>query len=204
MTDFDRVKDEIRAAYDGLAAERAAKPRRAYREHVLFAYADLLRSEGRESLVEFGAGAGQDAMVFHDAGFDVLATDLSPEHVEQCRLRGLRAEVADFSDLRFDDHSVRAGLAMSTFIHVPETEIDGVLAEVRRVLASGAPLGVGMWSGPDDLGEWTEADPPHRFFSIRTDDGVREMLARHFAVEHFETMPTDDAARHYQWAVVRA
>jgi ubiquinone/menaquinone biosynthesis C-methylase UbiE len=204
MGDFEQVKAEIRSAYDDLAAERAATPRRAYREHVLFAYADLLRSEGRSSLVELGAGAGQDAMVFHEAGFDVLATDLSPQHVEECRKRGLRAEVADFSDLRFADDSVEAALALSTFLHVPDSEIDAVLTEVRRVLQPGAPLGVGLWWGADDDGEWREEDPPHRFFSIRTDDAMKELLARHFEVGHFETTPTDDPARHYQWAVVRA
>lgn len=200
----DSLRDDLRRAYDALAEERAARPRRKYRERVLFAYAGLLRSEGRSSLVEFGAGAGQDAMVFHEAGFDVLATDLSPAHVEQCRLRGLRAQVADFFDLPFDDDSVEAALAMSTFLHVPDAEIDRVLAEVGRVLRPGAPLGVGLWSADGDLGEWREEDPTHRFFCIRTDQAVQEMLARHFTVDHFETMPTDDADIHYQWALVRA
>lgn len=203
MSDFDTVKGELRDAYDGLAEQRATRPRRPYREHVLFGYAALLRAEGRSSLVEFGAGAGQDAMLFHEAGFDVLATDLSPRHVEECRKRGLRAEVADFFGLPFEDAAVEAGLAMSTFLHVPDGEIDRVLAEVRRVLAPGAPLGVGLWSGEGDLGEWREDEPPHRFFSIRDDAAVQEMLGRHFEVEQFETMPTDSEDKHYQWMVVR-
>ena len=67
-------------------------------------------------------------------------------------------------------------------------------------------VAIGLWGGIDEEGvpddDW--ADPP-RFFSMRTDSHLREILERSFVIETFETvMPHDDGSGHYQWCVVRA
>ena len=43
---------------------------------------------------------------------------------------------------------------------------------------------------------------PGRFFSIRSDEGLREVLGRYGAVEEWMTWD-DDRVMHYQWAVLR-
>jgi hypothetical protein len=91
---------------------------------------------------------------------------------------------------------------MSSLIHVPNAEIDRVLTEVRRVMAPGALFGVGTWAGADDVGEWTELDEPYRFFSIRPDAVIQDILGRHFTIERFATIPVEEAT-HYQWTVAR-
>lgn len=193
----------IAASYDDIAAERAARPRFEYREHFLYDYLDLLRTEGRSRVVEVGAGAGQDAMLFHDGGIDLLATDLSIESVRHCRLRGLDAVVADFHDLPFADGEWEAGLAMSTLIHATDSEVDSALLEIRRVLRGGAPLGVGTWFDRDKEGEWADDRDPRRVFTIRSDDSIREAVGRQFTIEDFSTVPVEDGI-HYQWMVARA
>lgn len=43
---------------------------------------------------------------------------------------------------------------------------------------------------------------PGRFFSIRSDDGMREVFGRHGELEQWTTWK-DGGAMHYQWAVLR-
>jgi len=58
---------------------------------------DYLR--GAASLLEVGAGTGQDSLYFQEQGLRVLCTDLSPAMVELCQAKGLDARIADFLSL---------------------------------------------------------------------------------------------------------
>lgn len=168
-------------------------------------FVELLNEEGRTRLVEFGAGAGQDAEELMSAGLEVLAMDLSPENVERCRSRGIDARVGDFYNLDMADSEFECGWAMSTLLHVPDADFDHVLAELLRVLEPGAPLAIGLWGGFDFEGiqedDWAD---PKRFFSTRSDPRLKEMLGRQAIIESFETvMPSEDRSQHYQWCIVR-
>ena len=199
-------KAKLVQSYDNDAAARDERVLPDARQELRGRFIELLRAEGRSSIIEFGAGAGQDAVELMAAGLSVVAMDLSPENVEKCRARGIDARVGDFYSLDFVDGVFEAGWAMSTLLHVPDEDIDRVLAELIRVLEPGAPLAIGLWGGVDEEGvpddDW--ADPP-RFFSMRTDSHLREILERSFVIEAFETvMPHDDGSGHYQWCIVRA
>jgi SAM-dependent methyltransferase len=93
---------------------------------------------------------------------------------------------------------------MSTLMHVPNEAIAGALAELRRVLAPGALAAVGVWGGPDveHHSDIDVLDPP-RFFSRRSDDRWRSLLATLGSIEEFATRGRDGSAFWYQWAVVR-
>src|SRR3990172_8735086 len=65
------------------------------------AFLELLKGSGVVSLLEVGAGTGQDAAFFASQGLEVLATDLTEENVATCRRKGIRAEVMDACDLKF-------------------------------------------------------------------------------------------------------
>jgi hypothetical protein len=73
---------------------------------------------------------------------------------------------------------------MSTLMHVPNEAIAGALAELRRVLAPGALAAVGVWGGPDveHHSDIDVLDPP-RFFSRRSDDRWRSLLATLGSIE---------------------
>ena len=87
-------------------------------------FVELLNEEGRTRLVEFGAGAGQDAEELMSAGLEVLAMDLSPENVARCRSRGIDARVGDFYNLDMADSEFEGGWAMSTLLHVPDADFE--------------------------------------------------------------------------------
>jgi hypothetical protein len=90
-------------------------------------------------------------------------------------------------------------------LHVADADLDDALAEIVRVLRSGAPLGIGLW-GDDVGGERVWQDDsgfgPGWFFSIRTDSAMQEALARHGTIEQWRSWRRE-GPMHYQWAVLR-
>jgi hypothetical protein len=73
------------------------------------------------------------------------------------------------------------------------------------LLRPGAPLAIGLWGGFDYEG-WMPARNylPSRFFSLRSHERAREMLARHGTLEHFTTWPDDRSDWEHQLAILRS
>jgi SAM-dependent methyltransferase len=169
------------------------------------AYLQQLEREDRRSVLEIGCGPGRDGQAIADAGLDYTGVDLAPASVETCRSLGLKAEVASVLDLPFENGTFDAGWTMSTLLHVADEDLDQALAEIVRVLRPGAPLAIGLWgdaTGGEHVWQDDSGFGPGRFFSIRTDTGLRETLQRHATVEEWLTWD-DGRNMHYQWAVVR-
>ena len=199
------LEADLAAYYDQEAEQRAGRgldPRRADRREE---FAQLLAAEGRRTLLEVGTGPGRDAAAFLARGMTVSGVDLSAEHVRMARAAGVEAHRASVHSLPFPDDAFDAGWTMSTLLHVPDAQLDSALTEVRRVLAPGAPLAIGVWGGQDFEGPSVEDDiQPPRFFALRSDARLREMLARHGELERFETWPGSGAnSWTYQWCVLR-
>lgn len=188
--------NEIHARTDRALPE----PRVAHRT----AYLQQLRDEDRLSVIELGCGPGRDGQAIADAGFAYTGVDLSPASVEACRSLGLDAQVASVLELPFEDETFDAGWTMSTLLHVADDDVDQALSEIVRVLRPGAPLAIGLWgsaTGGEQVWQDESGFGPGRFFSIRTDDVLRETLQRHGSVDEWETWD-DGRSMHYQWAVV--
>lgn len=169
------------------------------------AYLQQLRDEDRQSVIELGCGPGRDGEAIAGAGFAYTGVDLSPASVDACRSLGLDARVASVLELPFEDGTFDAGWTMSTLLHVADEDLDEALAEIVRVLRPGAPLAIGLWGSADGREEVWEDGQGYgagRFFSIRTDEGLRTALERYGVVEEWATWD-DGRAMHYQWAVVR-
>ncbi|MGZ0152498.1 class I SAM-dependent methyltransferase [Kribbella sp. WER1] len=204
MTRADRERDLVEYYTGELHARvdrELAGPRIARRT----AYLGQLRGEGRRTVVEVGSGPGRDGEAIAAAGFDYTGVDLSPASVDACRAAGLRAEVASVLDLPFADNSFDAGWTMSTLLHVADEDLAQALQEIVRVLRPGAPLAIGLWgdaNGSEQVWQDGKGYGPGRFFSIRSDEGLRSVLARYGDVEQWATWD-DDQVMHYQWAVLR-
>jgi len=111
---------------------------------------------------------------------------------------------ASLFDLPFRAACFDAGWTMSTLVHVADDEFAAAMRSIVATLAPGAPLAVGLWGGFDFEGI-AEFDTllPRRFFSLRTHERARSMLAEHGALERFDTWSRETSTWQYQFAIVR-
>lgn len=177
-------------------------------------FISLLKSEARHDILEIGTGTGLDGLKFVQAGIHYTGVDLAEVHVRQARSKGLDVSVASARSLPFADGAFPAVWSMSTLLHIPAADIDGVLGELVRVAAPNAPIAVGLWSGDDEEGLNPEDDlGPPRFFCRRRDETVRRVFGRHGTIEDFVTWPEGTGeesgpgagnwTQHYQFLILR-
>jgi SAM-dependent methyltransferase len=108
-------------------------------------FLEVLRRERATTLLELGAATGFDAAFFKAHGFEVVCVDLSPQMVERCRARGLVAHVMDVADLRLPPDSFGAVYAMNCLVHVPKSQLRGVLEGISRVIKPGGLFYLGLY-----------------------------------------------------------
>lgn len=162
----------------------------------------LVVSSGANRIIEVGCGTGVFARSVLDAApaVDYVATDLSPAMVESARALGVTAEVAAADALPFADDSFDGAVAAWMLYHVPD--LDGTLAELRRVLREGGCLHV-VTNGREHLGDLLREAGGDPLVTQFTSENATEVLRRHFEhvvqrdVETRATFPDHAAARAY-------
>lgn len=198
---YDDVLPDLRASYDGAVEERDGKVKHRFKLDERAAFLDRLRIAEARSLLEIGAGTGQDSVFFADAGLTVTAVDLSPEMVRKCREKGLSALVRDVQHLDFPDESFDAVFTLNCLLHVPNEDLPEALAAIRAVLRPGGLLFVGLWGGESAEGVLPEdQQEPKRFFSFRSDAELFGYLSRFFEVVDFHTVGVE--GHHFQSATL--
>lgn len=200
VEEYYRVIASLRHAYGPAAAsERDAREKETFKVDERRAFLDLLRDRGATSLLEVGAGTGQDSLYFQGQGLRVLCTDLSPAMVELCKEKGLDARVADFLGLGVPPASFDAVYALNCLLHVPTPDLARVLEAIGEVLAPGGLFYAGTWGGANEEGPMRDDHHHHpvpRFFAFRSDQLMRDTLAEHFHILSFTTFDVD--ANHFQ------
>jgi SAM-dependent methyltransferase len=188
------VAGNLRAAYDGSAQTRSASQREPWKHAERQAFLTRLRKEGKNTLVEIGAGGGQDSQFFSEQGLQVVATDLSPRMMEMCRARGLDARIMDVVDLQLPAHAFEAAYSMNSLLHIPGADFEQALLSIRGALQPNALRYIGLYGGEEFEGV-LESDwhVPQRFFSFRTDEQLRNRAQRLFRIEDFHVI--DEGAR---------
>lgn len=169
----DRCRLEALArAYDG-DAPRRSRADLEWRRDLIDGWSQALAAGTR--ILELGAGTGQASAHLAAAGFEVVALDLSPGNVAECRSRGLAAVTGDMGKLEavsdpLFDPPYDAAFAINSLIHFPKAQLDGALGSIRAALNPGAPLLFTLWAGESSEGTWDTdwCDPP-RFFSFYDD-----------------------------------
>jgi SAM-dependent methyltransferase len=123
----------------------------------------------RAKVLELGCGAGNHSAVMLDAGFEVHATDGSPEMAEVASRRlGRPVEAMLFHELEARD-AYDGIWASACLLHAPRDELPGILSRIHRALKPEglfyASFKAGDHDGRDSLGryysyvsrEWLEA-----------------------------------------------
>lgn len=149
-------------------------PGRSPQDHAIAA----LAAAAPGCVLEVGCGTGEFALrVAREVTPDVTPTDPSEAMVRATSQRGLRAEVADATDLPYRDDSFDAVVAMWMLYHVPD--LDRALAEGRRVLRPGG-LFVAVTNGAAHTADLrTAAGLPAPRTQFMAEDGAAH-LRRHF------------------------
>jgi SAM-dependent methyltransferase len=116
------------------------------------------------SILELGCGAGHHSARMLAAGFNVRATDGSPEMAEiAARRLGHPVETMPFHEL--DDQDAYDGVwASACLLHVPRDDLAGILEKIHRALKPGglfyASFKIGEGDGRDNLGRYYNYPSP--------------------------------------------
>jgi SAM-dependent methyltransferase len=194
----------LRDAYDRRVDERAMRSAPSWETAERDIFLEFLRRERVTTLLELGAATGSDAVFFKAYGFEVVCIDLSPQMVERCRARGLVAHVMDVADLRLPSDSFGAVYAMNCLVHVPKSQLRGVLQGISRVVEPGGLFYLGLYGGREFEGVADDDDfEPKRFFCHHTDERLRVLVGEFFSVESFRRIPHGWNGLHFQSLILR-
>lgn len=196
MTSDSDFKIQLRAAYDADARRRTdnEKTRQAWKLAARQRFADQAKADGKKTVLEIGAGVGVDSVFFKSQGFDVLATDLSPQMVHECQQKGLNAEVLDIYELSKLGQRFDAIYSLNVLLHIPKSDLPHVLKLIHDALNPNGVFFYGVYGGPEK--EETFTDPSKmnlpRFFSFLSDETQSKMAAPYFEVIESKAVGTND------------
>lgn len=197
------VKETLRSSYNQNAKLRD-KPdvvswKLLERDHFL----SLLDKREQTTILDLGAGTGQHGKYMADHGFDVTCIDLSPNMVDACIQKGLKAFEMDMYRLSFEDDAFDGIWALNSLLHIPKADLLNVLGEIKRVLKPGGVFYMGVYGGYNSEGIWEE-DPyqPQRFFSFYDEIAMKETVSQVFTLQEFRTVPLDGMKLDFQGIVL--
>lgn len=202
----NQLKAQLRQAYDLKADERDKRPTAEWRATLRNEFGRLLLQEGKQTLLELGAGPGIDGRYFQELGLDVLCTDLSPEMVRLCQEKGLKAKVMDNTEIDFPPATFDAVYAMNSLLHLPKKDFPAVLQMIRTILKPEGLFFIGVYGGIESEGTWEEdVYEPKRFFAFYTDERLKEILTDYFEIYSFAAVDYTDkeADVYHQSAILR-
>lgn len=202
----NKIINDLRTAYDNSAAKRDQTEKKAWKLNERQNFLELLQQEDKTTLLELGAGPGDDGRFFQNNGLTVTCTDLSPAMVKLCRAKGLDARVMDFRNLNFGDGRFDAIYALNSLLHLPKTDLPTVLHSIQRILKPGGLFFMGVYGGIDQAAIWQDDDhTPKRFFTFYTDKRIQQITAQFFTIHQFTTIQvgTTGSDPHFQQLILR-
>jgi SAM-dependent methyltransferase len=198
------ILTDLRTAYDRKVDERAGKPLEPWKLAERGRFLALLQQEGKQNLLEIGAGPGQDSLFFQQNGLTVTCTDLSPAMVAHCRQQGLDAHVMDFAGLDFPPESFDALYARNCLLHVPHVDFPGILVKLCALLKPAGLFFLGQYGGIDQEGVWAEDHyEPKRFYARFTDEQIQEIAQATFDLVDFRRIDVGEGSGHFQSLILR-
>ena len=197
-------KADFVTAYNQRASSRNHSELESWKEKERAHFLSLLKQEGKQTLLEIGAGHGRDSLFFQKQGFHVTAIYLSPAMVALCLEKGVSAQVMDMTTLEFSSYAFNAVYALNSFLHLSKQDFPAVLENVNRIMQSGGLFYLGMYGGVDLEGIW-EGDiySPKRFFSFHTDKHLKRILANWFEIIYFQRIKAVGGDRDFQSVILR-
>jgi SAM-dependent methyltransferase len=204
MQTYNQVIASLREAYDRKVEERDKKETSSWKFEERQRFLAVLQEEGKQSLLEIGAGTGACSKFFQDSGLEVIATDLSPENVQRCCEKGLTAYEMDFFHLDFPPRSFDAVHALNCLLHVPKKDLPEVLQAIQTLLKPGGLFYLGVYGGKESEGVYPEDHyEPKRFFSFLSDEQLEAVATEFFELVDFRQIPLKGDEFHFQALILR-
>jgi SAM-dependent methyltransferase len=182
----EQITAALRSFYDTEADRRDGMIKQNWKLAERAAFLDRLRAAEARTLLEAGAGTGQDSRFFSDEGLEVTAIDLSPAMVERTRAKGVRCLVGDLTSLDLAPGEFDAVYTFNSLLHVPNASLPATLARIRAVLRPGGLFYLGTYGGDGPEEGFSEDE---RFFAFRTDQELLTYAQGQFEILDFHVVP---------------
>jgi ubiquinone/menaquinone biosynthesis C-methylase UbiE len=141
-----------------------------------------------KKILDVGSGPGRDALILKEKGLEVVCLDASEEMVKICSEKGLKAIVGDFNNLPFPDGSFDGVWSYTALLHVPKSEIQIPIQEIKRALKKNGLFGLGLIEGEGEIYKETAGVNMPRLFSFYKEEEIKELLKRNgFELLFFQT-----------------
>ena len=110
-------------------------------------------------VLDLGCGPGHWTGYLHSLATEVTGVDLVPEFIAHARANypGPEFRLGSMTEVDVPDHSLAGVLSWCSTIHVPPPELDLILANFRRLLASSGVLVIGFFDSDDDVAAFDHA-----------------------------------------------
>ena len=182
----DAIKTKLRAYYNREAEYRNSGEKQDWKIRQREAFYKLTILENKKTLLEIGAGTGQDSRYFMDHGLKVLAIDLSGEMVRICKEKNIEAYEFDMYDLFAINRKFDCVWSMNSLLHIPKSDLKKVLIGIESVLNENGLFYMGVYGGEDSEGYWTnDISETPRFFSYYSESKIKEVLQSVFEIMAF-------------------
>jgi SAM-dependent methyltransferase len=157
LTDTTNTEPEdMQTSYEAVAEAYTAPffdelSRKPFDQVLLDAFA--VDTKGRGAVLDVGCGPGHIARYLSDHGVKAEGLDFSLKMVELARKLnpGLEFRAGDMRVLKASDGSLAGIVAFYSVIHIPRSEVAGVLAGFRRALAEDGRLLLAVHGGAGSI-----------------------------------------------------
>jgi SAM-dependent methyltransferase len=146
--DVEQVRDAY-ASVAGLYIELFGTSEQVHADDLAFIGRYLSIQPG--NVLDLGCGPGHITGHLRSLGVDATGIDMVPEfiaHAKAAHPAG-KYQLGSIKSLDVENDSIAGILAWYSLIHLPPQDLDGVLAEFRRVMTPGGTLVVGFFDGDE-------------------------------------------------------
>lgn len=136
---------------------------------------------GSKKVIDLGCGAGRDASVFVENGFDYTGIDASEGMLKVAKKRVPKGKFLqmDFKKTTFKNGEFDGFWASASFLHIPKKDVFEVLQEAKRITKNG---GIGFISIKEKTGvdegliEENKYGGISRYFAFYSQDEFKNLL----------------------------
>jgi cyclopropane fatty-acyl-phospholipid synthase-like methyltransferase len=181
------IKRNLKKYYDTHVEQRDNAKTQNWKMNERAQFLHYLQKNQCATLLELGAGTGKDSLFFKNNGLAVTAIDLSENHIEKCRAKGLNALCLDIYhiDKKFHKDQFDAIYSLNALLHIPKKDLQDIFGKIKKVLKKEGLFYLGVYGGQNKEKEFRQDDGIHkRFFSFHEYNDYLHIVKKLFKVEY--------------------